>query len=55
MILSIKNPAGVAAAVVGGTIALLGRDLPSGSGLLIAIIVGMTVGALVDRRGGAAT
>ena len=50
MILSIKNRAGVASAFVGGTLALLGRDLPSGSGLLIAIIAGMAVGAFIDQR-----
>ncbi len=50
MILSIKNQAGVAAAIVGGTTALLGRDLPSGSGLLLAIFVGMAVGALFEQR-----
>ena len=50
MILSIKNRAGAASAFVGGTLALLGRDLPSGSGLLIAIIAGMAVGAIIDQR-----
>lgn len=55
MILSVTNQAGMAAAVVGGTTALLGRDLPSGSGLLIAIIAGMTVGALVEQRTGEPT
>lgn len=50
MILSIKNTAGVASAMVGGFLALIGRDLPSGSGLLLAIVVGMAVGALVEQR-----
>ncbi len=50
MVLSLKNFAGVAAAVVGGTIALMARGLPQGSGLLLAIIAGMTVGALIDQQ-----
>ena len=50
MILSIRNRASVAAAVAGGVIALLGRDLPQGAGLLLAIIIGMTIGAVVDQR-----
>ena len=44
MVLSIRNQAGVAAAVVGGALAVVGSDLPQGSGLLIAIIAGMIVG-----------
>lgn len=55
MVLSIRNQAGVAAAVVGGTLAVLGSGLPQGSGLLLAIIVGMTVGAAVDQRLGVPT
>ena len=50
MVLSIRNQAGVAAAVVGGTIAVLGSGLPQGSGLLLAIVTGMTVGAVIDLR-----
>ena len=50
MIMSIKNAAGVAAALVGGSLAVLGRGLPAGSGLLLAIIAGMVVGAVVDKR-----
>ncbi len=54
MVLSIKNQAGAAAAVTGGVIAVLGQDLPQGSGLLLAIIIGMAVGALVEQRSSAA-
>ena len=50
MVLSIRNQASVAAAIVGGTLAVVGSDLPQGSGLLIAIIAGMTVGAVIDQR-----
>ena len=53
MVLSIKNHAGAVAATVGGTLALIGRDLPSGSGLLLAIIAGMIAGAVIDQRTGA--
>ena len=50
MILSISNRAGAAAAVVGGVIAVGARDLPPGSAVLIAIIVGAAVGAALERR-----
>lgn len=50
MVMSIRNQAGVAAALVGGTLAVLGRGLPQGSGLLLAIVAGMIVGAVVDQR-----
>lgn len=52
MVMSIRNRAGVAAAIVGGVLAVLGRELPQGSGLLIAIVTGMIVGAVVDHRFG---
>ncbi len=50
MVLSIKNQASVAAAVTGGVVSIVASDLPQGSGLLLAIIVGMVVGAAVDTR-----
>ena len=50
MILSITNRAGVVAAVVGGVVAVLGSSLPQGSGVLLAIVVGMVAGALTERR-----
>lgn len=53
MMLSIRNAAGVAAAATGGALAVLGSDLPQGSGLLLAIIAGMVVGAFLDQRLGA--
>lgn len=55
MILSIRNQASVAAAVVGGVISVLGSDLPQGSGLLLAIVAGMVVGAFIDQRIGTPT
>ena len=50
MILAITNHAGVVAAVVGGTVAVLGAELPQGSGVLLAIIVGVTAGGFVESR-----
>ena len=50
MILGLKNRPGVIAAIVGGTIALLARDLPQGSGLVLGILLGMSAGALADLR-----
>ena len=50
MILSITNRAGVVAAVVGGVVAVLGSSLPQGSGVLLAIVVGVVAGALTERR-----
>ena len=48
MMISISNRPGVISAVVAAIVAVLARSLPSGSGLLLAIIVGMTAGALSD-------
>ncbi len=48
MVLSIKDSPGVIAAVVAGVIALFGRDLPQGLGLLVAIIVGVAAGAFAE-------
>lgn len=50
MVFSIKNKPGVLAAVVGATIAFVGRTLPQGSGLLLAIILGMAAGGLAETR-----
>lgn len=50
MVLAIRNRPGVAAAIAGGVIAVIARDLPPGSAVLIAIIVGATVGAILEHR-----
>ncbi len=50
MVLATRNRPGVAAAIVGGLIAVGARDLPPGTGVLIAIIVGAAVGAALERR-----
>lgn len=54
MVLSIENRAGTAAAVTGGAVSVVGRNFPQGSGLLLAIIAGIAVGAVVDQRTGRA-
>ena len=43
--------AGVVAATVGGIVAVLGADLPQGSGVLLAIVLGVTAGGLMDAHG----
>lgn len=50
MIISIKNRPGVLAAVVAATVAVIGRDLPQGSGLVLGILAGMTAGVLSEGR-----
>ncbi len=50
MLLSITNRAGVAAAVVGGVVALLGSSLPQGSGVLLGIVLGVAAGAAWETR-----
>ena len=48
MLLSITNRAGVAAAVVAASVALIGAQLPQGSGVLVAIVAGMVAGTLAE-------
>lgn len=50
MVLATRNRPGVAAAVAGGVIAVAARDLPPGTAVLIAILVGAAVGAALERR-----
>lgn len=50
MVFSIKEKPGVLAAIVGATVAFVGRGLPQGSGLLLAIVLGMVAGGLADMR-----
>ncbi len=50
MLLSISNHAGVVAAVVGGVVAMLGTALPQGSGILLAIVLGVAAGAAWEGR-----
>lgn len=50
MLLSITNKPGIVAAVVGGGVALLTADFPQGSGVIVAIIAGVTVAAVAETR-----
>ena len=50
MVLSITNRAGVVAAAVGGITAVLGAELPQGSGVLLAIVLGVAAGGFVEAR-----
>lgn len=50
MVLAITNRAGVAAAAVGAIVSVLGADLPQGSGVLLAIVLGMATGGFLDAR-----
>lgn len=48
MALAARTRPGVVAAIVGGTIAMVLRDLPSGTGLMVAIVVGAAAGAWAE-------
>ena len=48
--LSVKNSPGVIAAVVGGVAAVLGSGLPQGSGLLLAIVLGVAAAGIAEAR-----
>jgi len=50
LMLSLKDRPGLIAAVVAASVAVLGRSLPQGSGLLLGIIVGVAVAGLVAER-----
>lgn len=50
MVLSIRNRAGVVAAVVGGAVVLLTRGLPPGTGVVVALLAGALAGAWVEAR-----
>ena len=50
LILSVKNRPGILAAAVGGTVAVATRNFPQGSGLLLAITLGVAAGGIADTR-----
>lgn len=50
MLLSISNKPGIVAAVVGGSVALLTADFPQGSGVIIAIVSGVTAAGIAEAR-----
>ncbi len=49
LILSIRNGPGIVAAVVGGVVATAAAGLPSGSGLLLGALGGITAAAVSER------
>ncbi len=49
MVMSLFNVSSVVAAVLGGTVAVIGRDWPNGMGLLIGAVAGVAAAALVDQ------
>lgn len=48
--LSVKNRPGLVAAVVAGSVAVAGRDLPQGSGLLLGIVLGVAAAGIAEGR-----
>lgn len=48
MVMSISNLPAILAAVIGGTIAVLGQGWPSGSGLLTGAVAGVAIAGVVD-------
>jgi len=51
LILSTSNLPGVVAAVIGASVAVVGRDWPSGSGLLTGAVLGVVVAGTMDWYG----
>lgn len=49
-VLAVTTRAGVVAAVVAGVTALVGTGLPQGSGVLLAIVLGVIAGGLTESR-----
>ncbi len=54
LVLSLKDRPGVVAAIVGAVVAVAGRNLPQGSGLLLAIILGVAAAGFLSERNHAA-
>lgn len=48
LVLSTFNLPGVVAAVIGGTVAVVGRGWPSGTGLLLGAVLGVAVAGILD-------
>ena len=48
LVLSTFNLPGVVAAIIGGTVAVVGRGWPSGSGLLLGAVLGVVVAGVLD-------
>ena len=49
MILSVRDRPGLVAAIVGGAVAVAGRDVSYGLGLIIAAAAGVSAGVITDR------
>lgn len=49
LVLAVKDRPGALAATVAAVIAVVGQDLPQGSGLLLAIVVGVVVGGMAEQ------
>jgi predicted branched-subunit amino acid permease len=52
LILAVRTRAGLLAAVVGGSIAVIAIDLPYGLGLMAGAVTGVAAGMIADRRYG---
>lgn len=52
LILAVRTRAGLLAAVVGGTVAVIAIDFPYGLGLMAGAIAGVAAGMMADRRYG---
>ncbi len=50
LMMSLKDRPGVVAAIVGATVAIIGRNFPQGSGLLLAIVLGVLAGGVAETR-----
>jgi len=50
MVLAVRDKPGVLAAVVAATVAVIGKDLPQGSGLLLGIVVGVAAAGIAEGR-----
>lgn len=48
LVLSTFNLPGVVAALIGGTVAVIGRGWPSGTGLLLGAVLGVAVAGMLD-------
>ena len=50
LVLSVKDRPGIIAAVVAAAVAVAGRDLPQGAGLILGIIAGVLVAGTISAR-----
>lgn len=50
LVISVKNRPGLVAAIVAGVVVVITRELPQGSGLLLAIVLGVIAAGFADSR-----